>query len=159
MFSEKSQEFNEQEQKFHHFFAVEYNQKTWQLHDKQNRTEAENRLMLEYAFTSLSHWRKCGNHVHEQRGEWLVSRVYALIGDVQNCLLHAEICAELTHKYDQIDFDKAYSFEALYRAHIVAGHSEKATEYYNQAIQCAELISKEEDKTLFLADLKFSYIK
>jgi hypothetical protein len=64
----------------HRFFAADFNGKTWDLLDKAVRTREEDELMVYSAFASCRHWVEAGTGVHHQRGEWLISRVYAVLG-------------------------------------------------------------------------------
>lgn len=62
----------------HKKFAIELNNLVWGLLSKLDRTSKENDEMINASHASLFHWSKIGKAVNLQRGEWLISRVYAV---------------------------------------------------------------------------------
>ena len=71
--------------------AMDTFNKTWDLLDKTNRSEAENIEMIHTAHASRYHWEQVGTPLEFQRGEWQISRVYAVLGMGESALFHAEI--------------------------------------------------------------------
>jgi hypothetical protein len=142
------------ESEAHMFFAKRYNGKTWELFDKKERTLEENELVLDYAHTSLAHWRVAGTGVNIQRGEWLISRAWVLLGDGEQALRHARRVSELTetHKSEMEDFDFAFAHEGLARAHAVCGQMDEAKKFIALAQQEGEAIVDEEDRKIFFDD-------
>jgi hypothetical protein len=51
------------------------------------------------------------------------------------------------------DFDLAYAYEAMARAHALAGEAEQAARYEAQARRAGERIAEEDDRELFANDL------
>ena len=138
----------------HHLFAVDFHSKTWDLLDKQGRTQDENERMLDYAHASLAHWRTAGAEIHHQRGEWLVARVYTVLGDKTNAFAHAMRCMELheTNKHLMADFDTAFTYEAVARACALSGDAAKAQEYIEKARTAGESIADEKDREAFFME-------
>lgn len=56
----------------HKWFAVEYNNRSWDLAESPSRTEEQNLEMLLAACASLIHWRAVGTLLNELRGVTLV---------------------------------------------------------------------------------------
>ena len=113
------------DKKLHGQLGASLNGEVWALLEKsKERSEDENRRMVHAAHASHYHWLHAGTGVHQQRGEWLISHVYAVLGLVGAALRHAQRCAELTeiHRDALKDFDLAYSVEALARAHALTGN-------------------------------------
>lgn len=108
----------------HRFFAIQYHGKTWELLDKPERTAVENECLADYAHTSLAHWRVAGTAVHYQRGAWLLSRVYAVLGEHELALWYARRVLELTeeHQAELEKFDFAFAYECIARAHALSGN-------------------------------------
>ena len=52
------------------------------------------------------------------------------------------------------DWDLAFAYEALARAHAIAGDARQAREYTDQALAAAEDIAQDEDRDLLLGDLE-----
>ncbi len=135
-------------------FARKVNGRVWELLERKNRTKSEAEEMLHAAHASLFHWLHAGTGLHHQRGEWMISRVHAVLGNGQEALRHAERCAELTEEHADLmeDFDKAFSLESLARAHAVLGDREKATQHMELAKQAGDAIADEEDRNIFIQD-------
>ena len=137
------------------FFAVNFHGMTWDLLGKTNRTLEDNEEMIDYAHSSLAHWRKAGKEINLQRGYWLLSRVYSVIKKVDPCVEYAIRCQKVTNDFpDQMeDFDIAFSFEALARAHALAGNKDEFLKYHKMAKDTGKSIKKDDDRKVFEDDL------
>ena len=67
------------------------------------------------------------------RGEWQVSRVYAVLNRPEPALWHARRCLDLCQQHGIGDFDLAFGYEAMGRAHAIAGQHEAAASYLQLA--------------------------
>ncbi len=132
-------------------FAVEFHSKTWDLLDQPQRSAQDNERMLDYAHASLAHWRTAGGVIHHQRGEWLLARVYAVLGEGAFALRHALRClALLEESRDKMaDFDFAFAYEAAARAYAISGEKVNAQKYIEMAQKAGEAIKDEEDRKIF----------
>jgi hypothetical protein len=150
-----SEEERYTEQEAHAHFARSLNGEVWGLLGQAERTPEESERMVHAAHASLYHWLFAGGGVNQQRGEWLIARVYAELGVGEAALRHAQRCQELTdqHAAEMKDFDRAYAFEALARANAVAGDLEAATQYRKQARDAGDAIADQETRTYFDGDL------
>lgn len=139
----------------HRHFAQACNQHVWALVAKPDRTPDEDAEMLDAAHASLFHWRYAGTGLHQQRGEWLISHVHALLGMGESALRHAERCLALTamHQGEMQDFDVAYAYLGMARAHAILGHTTDAQKYLVLAEDAGKTISDEEDRAIFTGDL------
>jgi len=135
-------------------FAVKYFNKIWDILDKPKRTQEDNELILEYAYTSLAHWRVTGTGLNLQRGEWMLSRVYCVLGQSEPALGHANRCKQLTDQHLELmqDFDLAFAWECLARAHALAGHKDEVNKLCNKAKEAGQLINDEQDRKIFEDD-------
>jgi DNA-binding transcriptional MerR regulator len=127
---------------------------TWQLLEKPERTRAEDDEMLHMAHASRHHWGVVGQPVNLARGEWQCSRVYAVLRRAEPCLHHAQRVLELCTEHGMGDFDLAFAYEALARAHAIAGDADRARAFTEQALAAAEGIGEDEDRELLLSDLE-----
>jgi len=136
--------------------AAELFNATWRLLEKPDRTPDEDDEMLHGAHASRYHWIRAGTRVNAARGEWQCSRVYAVLGRPEPALHHARRCLELCESaVDDLDeFDLPFAYEALARAHAVAGDEEQARHWIARARDAGEAISDEDDRTLLEADLE-----
>ena len=144
------------EQKMHHDMGIEMNIQTWNLLEKEGRNERDDARMISFAHASLYHWRKSHKYkpINEQRGQWLLSHVYAVLGKSKEALSYAKKTQKLTIEQDLKDSDRAYAYEALARANAVLGNKNECEKYLEKAEETGSLISNEDDKKYFISDLK-----
>jgi len=64
----------------HQYFAKTLNGRVWELLQRFGRSQAEDDEMLYAAYACTYHWKFAGTVVHQQRGEWLISRVQVALG-------------------------------------------------------------------------------
>ena len=143
------------EDEAHKHFGVTYNNRVWALLEKEDRNDEEGEEMLHSAHASHLHWLKIGTPVNAQRGNWMLSRVYAERGYAEAALRYAKQCRRLTQDHADLmeGFDVAYSMEALARAYAIQGDKESATNFYNEAQKAGNEL-EDEDRKIFDADLK-----
>lgn len=149
-----SEEKTYTEAEAHRFFAIQFNGKTWDLLEKAERSKEDDDLMVLSAYASLRHWLEAGTGVHHQRGEWLIARVYSVLGVSEGALYHANRCLELTEQHKDLveDFDWAFAYEGVARANAVAGNRDEALAYIKKAEKAGETIADEQSKEIFAAD-------
>lgn len=138
----------------HKHFAQSTNSRVWELLQKQTRSCAEDEEMLHAAHACAYHWRFAGTAIHQQRGEWLICRVHIVLGHAPEAVRHAERCFELTESQKALmqDFDIAYAFEGMARAHAMIGDHKLAEEFLRLAQQAGERIANDEDRSIFMGD-------
>ena len=139
----------------HQEFAKRANHRVWELLEKPARTAEEKEELVITANASLYHWIQAGGAVESQRGHWLLSRVYVVLGRVQDALDQALKCGSITesHPDEMADFDLAYSREALARAYVLAGDFKQADEHLKAAEILGQAIKDAKDQEIFLGDL------
>jgi hypothetical protein len=133
--------------------AVDLFNYTWTLLEKADRTDRERDRMIDAAHASRFFWEEIGAPVNHARGEWQISRAYATAERTEPALHHARRCLEISETHGIGDFDLAYAYEALARAHAVAGERETAASYEARAREAAERIADDDDRELLLNDL------
>jgi hypothetical protein len=126
---------------------------TWNLIGKEPRTIEEDLLMIHKAHASLYHWLQVGTCLHEARGQWQVSRVYAVLKWHQPALAHGERSLQLCLENGFGDFDLAFGYEAVARAHQLAGNPSDAKKFIELGHKAAAAIQKAEDQKYFLKEL------
>ena len=139
----------------HQSLAINLNQETWGLLEREDRTDNDDQRMITFAKGSLYHWQRSPNcrPVNHQRGEWLISHVYAVLNRGKEALFHAEICMDITMNESLIDFDLAYAYECKARAYAALDSPQKMNKCYSNAKASGEKIKKNKDKKLFFSDL------
>jgi tetratricopeptide (TPR) repeat protein len=138
----------------HRHFAIKFNGATWDLLDKADRTKEDDDLLVLSAYASLRHWLEAGTGVHHQRGEWMIARVYSVLGRAEGALYHAKRCLELTEQYagEVEDFDRAFAYEAVARANAIAGNHDEALKYVALAEEAGAAIADQQNKEIFDGD-------
>ncbi len=138
-----------------HLAAQLFNE-TWRLMEREDRGRADDDRMIHAAHASRYHWGQVPDvtPAHLARGEWQISRVYTVLGRPEPALHHARRVLDLCQENGIGDWDLAFAYEALARAHAVAGDAGRAREYTDQALAAAEDIADAEDRDLLLADLE-----
>jgi tetratricopeptide (TPR) repeat protein len=138
----------------HRHFAKTLNGEVWGLLRQPERAGLEDERMVYAAHASCYHWLKAGTGVNHQRGEWLIARVYTVLGRPEAALTHALRCVELTHQYADLmeDFDWAFAYEGAARANALAGMRDEALKYVQLAEQAGQAIADEEDRQIFFDD-------
>lgn len=137
-------------------FAKSFNGKVWELLGKKDRSPAEAEQMIHTAHASCAHWLSAGTALHHQRGEWLIARVYTVLGYSEPALRHARRCMALTEENATLmqDFDWAFAHEGLARAHALAGDRAEALHHLQIAQEKGQEVQDEEDKNIFTGDLE-----
>ncbi len=112
--------------------------------------------MVNFAQASLYHWRKSHKYepVNEQRAQWMLSHIHAVLGNGKEALSYANETSKITIKQDLKDYDLAYSYEALARANAALGYKKVCAKWIEKAQEAGTLIQREEDKKYFISDLE-----
>lgn len=139
----------------HKYFARTLNGEVWSLLGNANRNAADDSRMVAAAFASYYHWLHAGTQVNAQRGEWIISRVYASLHQPALALRHAEACMALTEANPELmaDFDRVYALEAMARALALSGRVDEARRIFSDAMAQAEAVADPEDRKIVLDDL------
>ncbi|WP_297590432.1 hypothetical protein [Roseibium sp.] len=140
----------------HQAMAISLNQRVWSLLEKNDRTAEESDEMVHAAHASLYHWLQAGGPVQQQRGEWILGRVYVVLGIADAALRHAQRVIDLTEKHSSElrDFDHAYAFELMARALELNGDRGKAVDMWDMAQKLGAEIEGPKDREIFEGDLK-----
>jgi hypothetical protein len=135
-------------------FAIDFHGKTWEMLEKKDRTPDEDDRMLDFAHASLAHWRTAGAEVRHQRGEWLLARVYSVLGEGNLALRHARRCYDLMeeNKTQMEDFDIAFACEAVARACAMSGDTVGSRKFIEMAKKAGDAIKGKEDRDIFFAE-------
>jgi hypothetical protein len=133
----------------HRRLGVDLFNEVWRLLE----SRADDDRMLHAAHASRFHWGEAPECRPENlaRGEWQVSRVYALLGRPEPAIWHARRCLRHCEENGLGDWDLAYAYEALARAHALGGNAE-AAEWKAKARAAGDAIADPEDREHFDED-------
>jgi hypothetical protein len=142
------------ESEAHRYFAAHLHGQVWDLLERTDRTPSEDERMLHTAHASCYHWLQVGTGLNHQRGEWLISRVHAVLGNADRALSYAQRCLQLTEQYAELmqDFDFAFAYECVARAYAIAGDRDQAQPYISMAEEAGHKIQDEADRRIFFED-------
>lgn len=127
---------------------------TWRLMELEDRSPADDVLMIHQAHASAYHWLQAGTPNNVARSHWLCSRVYCVVGRAEPALFHARLVLSTCQEHGIGDWDLAFAYEALGRAYAVAGDHDEARRHVEQARLASADISIDEDRELLLGDLE-----
>ena len=125
----------------------------WDLLEKPDRNAADDDAMLHAAHASRHHWGVVGEPVNWARGEWQISRVYAVLRRAEPALHHARRYLALVTAHELEPFDLGYAHEAHARAFMVAGRPADQAHHVEQARAAADKITDAEERELLVQDL------
>ncbi|MFW9874344.1 MAG: hypothetical protein ACFFG0_14660 [Candidatus Thorarchaeota archaeon] len=71
--------------------------------------------MIHTVHASRYHWgilvsEGKSTQLNLQRAEWIISRVYSVLGKGESAIYHAKMCLEITEKNNIGDFDLAFAY-------------------------------------------------
>jgi hypothetical protein len=142
------------EDQFHKKMAVELFNRTWDLLDKPERTQEENDELIHTGHASRYHWGKVGTPLNLARGEQQLSHIHAILKRAEPALHHGQRALEICQANGIADFDIAFAYEAIARAHAVAGNQSERSRYLELARTAAAGIAKEDDRKYFLSQIE-----
>lgn len=126
----------------------------WTLLEKPDRSAEDDNVMVHTVHAMMLHWLQVGTPVNFARGEWQLSRVYAVLRRAEPALRHAERWLALCEEHGLAGFDLAFAYEALARAHAVAGDTAQAGRFLGLAEQAGRDIAEDDDRKILVDDLQ-----
>jgi DNA-binding transcriptional MerR regulator len=139
----------------HRRLGIDLFNKTWTLMEKSGRTPEEDDELLHCAHASAYHWMQAGTIVNRVRSEWQCSRAYTVLDHAEPALRHARRCLVLAESApDELEeFDLPFAYEAMARAHALAGNHAEARDWLDRARIASAEVADEDDRALLQADL------
>ena len=126
--------------------------RVWKLMTKRGRSREEDDEMLHAAHASRYHWGVVGKPENRARGEWQISRVYTVLGRGEPAIAHARRCLDICEQHGMANWDLAYAYEALARAHRTAGGKAEAAKFKKLAREAGARIIEAEEREHFDED-------
>ena len=138
----------------HRKFAVDCFNGTWDLIEKDDRSHQDDARMIHMAHASRFHWGEIGTLLNFARGDWQISRVYAILGQGINALFYAESCIRLCIDHQIGDFDLAFAYESAARAYALIGNLDERDKFLAFANEAGQSIEKADDRKYFFSELE-----
>ncbi len=135
--------------------AVDLFNHAWALMRLPDRTPEQDDELIHAAHASRHHWAEVGTAANLVRGEWQLSRVYATLGRAEPAIYHARRCLAYCEASPQAleGWDLPYAYEALARAHAVAGDAAEAERFAARARELGAQVEDAEDREQLEQDL------
>lgn len=110
--------------------------------------------MLHLAHASRYHWGLVGTPRNQAVGDWQISRVYAALGQHDLSLQFAESSLEIAKK-NRLSEILPTAYEAIARAHTVAGNRKEARTNLDKALNLLGSPNiDEEDRKIYMAQIR-----
>jgi DNA-binding transcriptional MerR regulator len=140
----------------HRTLGVDLFNRTWTLLEQDDRTREDDDELLHCAHASAYHWLQVGTQANRARSEWQCSRVYATLGRPEPALHHARRCFELVEASpeEMEEFDLPAAYEALARAHAVAGDAAESRRWQALGEEACAAIEDADDREIIGTDLR-----
>ena len=143
----------------HKQFAIELFNNTWDMLEKNDRSDYDDIRMIHMAHTSLYHWSYVGEAVNMTRGEWLVSRVYCSVGLLESAEYHAHKSLSFCLNNNIGDIDLAFAYEAFTRIYALKLHQEDFNKYQALAFEASKQITSINNRDYFIGELEKIQVK
>jgi hypothetical protein len=133
------------------WFAIELNNRAWELIESPARTAEEADEMVTAAHAARFHWTQCGTLLNKLRAESLVSTAYLAAGHADLSLKHARTCLALCNQAgtEATPFDLACAHGGYACALVKLGANEEAKSAYACALEHAERFEHADDREVF----------
>ena len=147
------------ERDLHRWFGVQLNNSMWGFIEDDDvgpdTPILERERMLYSAYASAYHWRNVGNEANLARGEHLISRMAARIGEGELALRHALRCVELVEEHPDVmeDWDAPFAHEALARGYAAVGDQAAGRRHLEIARNLTKSVADDEDRHIIEAEL------
>lgn len=138
----------------HKQFAIELFNNTWDMLEKNDRSDYDDIRMIHMAHTSLYHWSYVGEAVNMTRGEWLVSRVYCSVGLLESAEYHARKSLSICLNNNIGDIDLAFAYEAFTRIYALKLHQEDFDKYQALAFEASKQTTSINNRDYFIGELE-----
>lgn len=128
----------------HRWFAIECNNRVWDLYEQAERTPSEDEEMLHAAQAACHHWRQIGTPLHQLRALYLVTLVHAAAGHGETAQHYCRQTLELAGGDDTPAFDRAVALAAACHTARCTGDDAAAARFLEQATSLAADLASDE---------------
>jgi hypothetical protein len=127
-----------------HFFAVEGNNRAWELTEQASRSEEEAHEMRTTAHAAAYHWAVVAPPVNRMRAHMLLAEVAAQDDNGALALSLARSCCKFFEKEDGTEWDRPFATLELAFAHAGSGQHEKVSSLLEKALRPRRATLREE---------------
>jgi len=135
---------------WHRYFAIENNNRAWDLAAKAGRSADEAMEMLNAAHAAALHWSVVGTELNHMRARTLLAEVHALMGFGDSALALADQVRGYFLRRETNDWEVAFVHAIHAHAAAVAGASDLHVSSYAAARSAIDAIADEEDRRIVM---------
>lgn len=135
--------------KWHRRFAMEMNNRAWDLAEKPVRAAAEDEEMIHAAHAVALHWSRVGTELNMARADMLLGQAHALAGNGKVAMHYARRSFDYISTHEPKDWEIAFAHAVLANAARAAGDEAMFAEHYATATRLREAIADPEDREIF----------
>jgi hypothetical protein len=137
----------------HRAFAKAAFNAAWDLIEKSDRTQDDDRRMLTLTFAARWHWGEVGTPENVAVSDWQVAHVASLLGETRLAQSYATAAYDAARAQEMPDWLRASTAEGMARAHATAGDRAAYDRYAAEARELVATLDEEEDRELILGQL------
>jgi hypothetical protein len=128
------------------WFAVEFNNRAWDLIEQPSRTAEQVQELIHAAHAAAVHWQAVGTPLQAQRAENLLATAYCVAGKPEPALRHAQRCLALSEQNasEESAFDRATAFGCAALAHQLAADELESERLMTLAQSAAEKLEADD---------------
>jgi hypothetical protein len=142
-----------QQDAWHRAFAPALFNATWQLIEKEGRSEDDDLAMLLSAAGSRWHWGRVGGPEQQASGDWQVAHVLSLLGEGSLALRFARRNLATATENDWTGWRLASAHEGVARAYATIGDTAQRDEHIAAAEQALAAETDHEDRKVIADQL------
>ncbi len=138
--------------RMHRWFAVECNNRTWELASLAERSPEQDFEMLCAAYTAAYHWSIIGTAVNAAQADVTLAHAASLCGQGDLALGYARRALTFFEQGLGEDWDIAFAHAEIAFAAAVLGDTRLNAMHYNHARSAGEAIQDDEDRKVFFEE-------
>jgi hypothetical protein len=135
---------------WHRYFAIENNNRAWELAGMPARTDEESLEMLDTAHAAALHWGKVGTELNGMRAKLLLAEAHALVNYGQSSLALAEEVRSYFLNRETDDWEIAFVHTIHAHAASAAGDGQRHRDSYQAAESSIAAIAEDTDREVVL---------
>ncbi|MEW4487576.1 hypothetical protein AB1L42_05810 [Thalassoglobus sp. JC818] len=133
----------------HRWFAIECNNRAWDLVEAESRTEDELQEMLMAASTAAWHWKQIGKPLNNLRAQVLLSTAAIVADDSVQAQKSAANCLQLLGEIEDVpEFDRACTHAVCAVSSRMNGEPDKSEQHFAQFDELVAKLDEESQKLL-----------
>jgi hypothetical protein len=142
-------------QQAHRYFAADCYNQAWDYIAKLDRTPEDDEQMLRLSLASHYHWTQRADYAPENASiaYWQTAHICSLLGRAEQAQAYGLLSLQEAHKPGVAPFALGYAYETLARAAHIAGNTQSANDFLQQARLVLTSIQDEEDRQQLASDL------